>query len=679
MASVVIFGGTTEGRKLAEAFRNTELELHICVATEYGGSLLPDSDNIHIHAGRLTAQEMKQLFETTGAELCLDATHPYATAVTENIVCACEERRLPYFRVLREQEAEPHGSEEAFLYVDSVEEAAEYLKTTEGKILLTTGSKELEKYTVIPGYQERCIARVLPTLQVMEKCGELGFQGKNLIAMQGPFSEELNYHICLQHHCSYLVTKESGKEGGFEEKCSGALRAGTKVVVVRRPTVEEEAKGEKTAGTAFEASAMTLDDAIQKLCSIFHISFRRKVYLIGMGPGKEELLTEEAKRCLEESDVLIGAERLLSIWKKAADKPLFNSYKKEEIISFLGKHPEYRTAALVYSGDIGFYSGARDMAGLLPEYDIRPVTGISSPIYLLNRLGLAWQEIPFASCHGQSTRLIPTLLCRGRVCALIGRGEEVSSLCNRLLDFGMEDVKLAVGQRLSYPEEKIVTGTPRTLASQTFDGLSVLYLELIKEPEAAAYWRKAVPGIPDEAFLRDKVPMTKYGIRVLSLGKLKLKEDSVVYDVGAGTGSVSIEAAVRCKKGMVYAIEQKPEAVELIQKNRKRFCAENLEVIEGTAPECLEALPAPTHAFIGGSGGRLEEIIEAVRRKNPKVRFVINAVTLETLGQLSQLSERFPEYGKMDVLQAGLSVSRPLGRYHIMSGENPVFIVTLES
>lgn len=181
-------------------------------------------------------------------------------------------------------------------------------------------------------------------------------------------------------------------------------------------------------------------------------------------------------------------------------------------------------------------------------------------------------------------------------------------------------------------------------------------------------------GIPDGEFVRGGVPMTKQEVRILSIVKLQLDRTSVVYDIGAGTGSVSVEAAGQCMDGIVYAIEKDSEGISLIDANRKRFNIENIELVKGTAPQCMEELPAPTHAFIGGSGGRLIDIIKAVREKNPKARFVLNAVTLETVGELMKLQSLFPEYADMEVIQVSVSRGKVLGDYHLMSAENPVYI-----
>lgn len=660
MPNIVIFGGTCEGRRLAEAFSGTGLELFVCVATEYGAGLLPVSPNIHIHAGRMDAGQMAELFRTVGADCCLDATHPYAAAVTENIYEACRKERLPYIRVLRREL--PPEEQPGAVFVENIAQAVTYLSTVTGNIFITTGSRDLEEYTRLDGYRERCFARVLPTLPVMEKCRSLGFEGKNLIGMQGPFSEELNLAMLKQTNASWLVTKSSGKEGGYPEKCEAAVRAGAGIVVIGRPAEKAE-------------QTMELEEAIAGLREKYGLAAakksRRQVWLIGMGPGQEALLTRQAYDCLQACDVLIGAKRVLEIWKGWESKPFYDAYRRDEVCAILREHPEYEKAAVVYSGDIGFYSGAKGMQALLEEFEVHPVSGISAPLYFLNRLGLPWEEVRLVSCHGQSGELLFEICKNSRVCALLGDRGAVSAISSSLLEAGLETVRITVGERLSYPEERIVSGMPKELAGQEFDTLSVALFEN-PAPRAEA----VVPGMRDDGFLRDQVPMTKEEIRILSLAKLGLVQDAVVYDVGAGTGSVSVEAARLCARGRVYAVEKKPEAVELLRKNKKKFAAWNMEIVEGCAPGCLEGLRAPTHVFIGGSSGRLAEIVEAVRMKNERARFVITAVTLETISQIEALKKAFPEYGGMEVVQVNVAKSRSLGGYHLMRAENPVFIVS---
>lgn len=661
---IVIFGGTAEGRKLVEAASSGDLKLHICVATEYGASLLPERENVMIHQGAMEENEMEAFLAETAPSYCLDATHPYAALVTKNVQKACLKLKIPYIRVFREE-----GNSGDFVSVESVAAAAEFLKGVSGNIFLTTGSKELDKYTVIPHYKTRCFARVLPSVEVLEKCNALGFFGRNLIAMQGPFSEEINYAMLRQTESEWMVTKNSGREGGYQEKCEAAIRAGVKIVVVERPEEAEKA-----------CSVMSLSEALQFLESLspsaakkeYPVERKRKVVLVGAGPGNPEYLTKKAADAIKNSDVLIGAERMLAVGAALLEgegKPSFISCRKEEIAAFLREHEEYQKAAILYSGDIGFYSGAKGMRVLLDEFEIEEASGVSSVVYFLNRLGIPWHETTLISLHGKQENLLPLIREKKWVCALLGERGQISHISKKLLQAGLTEVKITVGERLSYPEERIAAGKPSSFENQEFEALSVA---LFENPNPVK--RSVCAGISDEEFLRGRVPMTKEEIRTLSLSKLHLTEDAVIYDVGAGTGSLSVEAARLCTAGRVYAIERKPEAAELIRRNKMHFQVENLEVVEGSAPECLTGLPAPTHVFIGGSGRRLPEIIEEIRKKNPGARFVINAVTLETIAEIEALRKKLPDLPKMEIIQVNVARSRRLGEYHLMDAENPVMI-----
>lgn len=482
MKGIAIFGGTTEGRQLVKNLQNAGLKLHICVATEYGASLLPETDNIKIYPKRLNELEMEQFLKETGVDCCVDATHPYASEVTKNLVQACENADVFYIRILREEGILAEEKKSDVVYVSDVAEAAEYLSKTSGNIFIATGSKELEKYTVIPDFHSRCVARVLPTLPVMEKCREIGFEGKNLIGMQGPFTEEMNYCMLKQANADWLVTKNSGSAGGYIEKCEAALRLGVRILVVGRPA-EQEKNGMSLGETIqfLHKRYEVANPGDRKEKNFLRMKEKKTLYLVAMGPGNDKLLTGEAVEILEQADVLIGARRILEIWKPYQEKPHFISYKQDEIMAYLQEHPEYKKVAVCYSGDIGFYSGARGMwktEQLQSEWEIRGVSGISSVTYFLNKIGIPWDEVELVSCHGKETDLISILEKKKKVCTLLGNQDAVDAISRQLLEHEMSQVKMTVGERLSYPDEQIVEGMPEQLLNQEFDSLSVLVLEL---------------------------------------------------------------------------------------------------------------------------------------------------------------------------------------------------------
>lgn len=273
------------------------------------------------------------------------------------------------------------------------------------------------------------------------------------------------------------------------------------------------------------------------------------------------------------------------------------------------------------------------------------------------------------STHGRRANLVGAVRTHRKTFTLLSAGNSVQELCRELRAYGLDKVTVHIGERLGYEDEKIRSGIPEELEEGSYDGLCVA---LIENPESFAAVRSC---IDDEEFLRGKAPMTKSEIRSLSVAKLQLPKDAVVYDVGAGTGSVTVEMALQAVNGMVYAVERNEEACGLIEENKRKFGTPNIEVIHGLAPEALEGLPAPTHAFIGGSAGNLKEIMECLLRKNPAVRMVINTVTLETIGEVTECLRTLPVVEE-ETISVSVARSKLLGKYHLMMGQNPIYIIT---
>lgn len=650
MSEILIFAGTTEGRLLAEFLNRQKVPACVCVATEYGGQLLEENTYLEISHTRLNQEQMQQLIAEKQIQMTVDATHPYAAEVSANIRHACEETGCEYIRLLR---SETHTSEENMVCVESVEEAVEFLKGTEGNILATTGSKELHKYTAIPGFAERVFARVLSTPEVAKHCADLGFTGKHLICMQGPFSEELNTALLRQFDARWLVTKEAGKNGGYEEKIRAARRADAKVVLIGRPVKE---------------TGMSLEEVERYLVQKKQISVIREISVIGIGMGSLENMTVEAVKACEDADLLVGAGRMLEQLEHLK-KATFISYKPQEIYEFVMEHPEYEKVALLQSGDLGFYSGAKKLLEIFAGEKITVYPGISSVVYLCDQLRTSWEDVVLVSQHGRAANLIGKIQKNKKVFALLGKGSMVNELCRKLMDYQMDQVVLHVGQDLSYAAEQIRTGYAKELVDQEFADLCVVLME-------NPYPKRIIThGMPDEVFLRAKVPMTKSEIRSISLSRLCLTKDAIVYDVGAGTGSISIEAALQAEDGYVYAIEKKEEAVELMKENKKKFAADNLEIVEGLAPEALEDLPAPTHVFVGGSSGNLKTILELVLKKNEKARIVINCIALETVAEALDCLKTLP-VTDVDIAAVSVAKSKEIGKYHMMMGQNPVYVIS---
>jgi precorrin-6Y C5,15-methyltransferase (decarboxylating) len=252
---------------------------------------------------------------------------------------------------------------------------------------------------------------------------------------------------------------------------------------------------------------------------------------------------------------------------------------------------------------------------------------------------------------------------------LLNGKEGVRKLCSDLTEYGFGNLEMIVGCDLGSEDEKLFTGKVSDMSGKDYGALCAA---IVLNPSPAQ--RRMC--IPDDEFIRGDAPMTKSEVRGLSVAKLRLKEDSVVYDVGAGTGSVTIEMALAAYEGWVYAIEKEDAAAELIGKNMRKFRAPNIDVIKGLAPEAMKDLPAPTHAFIGGSSGNLKEIIQCLLDKNPDVRMVITSVTIETMGETASVIK---DLGLVEeeIINVSVTRTRKVGRYHLMDAQNPVYIAVV--
>ena len=251
-----------------------------------------------------------------------------------------------------------------------------------------------------------------------------------------------------------------------------------------------------------------------------------------------------------------------------------------------------------------------------------------------------------------------------------GGSETPATLCRQLADAGLGDAAATVGENLGTPSQRLVTGTAQELAAQRFAPLSVLLVENVPAP------LRRTPGLPDAAFIRGKTPMTKQEVRAAALAKLAVRPTDTLWDVGAGTGSVSVELALAAPAGRVCAVECDAEACDLIRQNRAKFAVQNLHLTEGFAPAALAGWPAPDAVFIGGSKGSLRAVVDAALAANPDARLCISAIALETL---QEAVAALTAHGlTAQVTQIAVSRSRAAGSLHLLMANNPVFLIARE-
>lgn len=478
---IVIFGGTSEGRELAEVAQNSQVPVLVSVVSEYGESLLTESEWVEVHQGALDADGMRALLKDENPPFVLDATHPYAKVVTAQVQAVCEELHLTCYRVLREEEQ----MEDGMYRVASTKEAADFLERQDGNVLLTTGSRELHVFAEKETLLARLFARVLPDSKVLAQCEKMGINGSHLIAMQGPFSVEMNQALLHQTGAAWMVTKESGARGGFQEKWQASKKCGVKFLVISRPEDEEgislaEAKQllEKNADLKNLTAQVSQSDRTAG-----------ELFLIGMGMGGGLDLTVRAVRALESCDVVFGAPRMLrdvEAYAVRAEKiPLFQA---SAIADWLFKHAEcggvaIKKAAVILSGDTGFYSGSSALVEQFSEsrWKICVLAGISSPSALASRMQTSWENWYLSSVHGRSYEaedLREMLGAHEKVFLLLGgTGSFLHEVCKKLVEVGYAQAQITAGIRMGYEDERLISGSAEELQTQEIRELAAALIE----------------------------------------------------------------------------------------------------------------------------------------------------------------------------------------------------------
>ena len=394
----------------------------------------------------------------------------------------------------------------------------------------------------------------------------------------------------------------------------------------------------------------------------------QKITLIGMG-ASAATLTAEGWDALRRAERVAGACRLLDALPAEVTAERIPAVRPEEILPAL---EGACSAAVLYSGDTGFYSGApallERLRGRQVQVELQP--GLSSVQLLAARLGRPWQDWKLVSAHGRPCDPVAAV-CGGKPAFfLTGVGESgPAALCQKLTDAGLGGLSVAVGEDLGLASQKIFSGSAAQAAGAQFGPLAVL----LAGPAFRLPAR--TPGWPDDTFVRaEGVPMTKQAIRAQVLAQLALCPGETVWDVGAGTGSVSLEMAYANGGAPVWAVERLPAACAVLEENRRRLGGWNIRVTAGTAPEALQGLPAPDVVLIGGTRGRLEPILDAVLAANPAARVCLTAIALETLAAaLAAFGARGME---PEVTQIAAAHAGGPGRLHLLRAENPVFILT---
>ena len=402
--------------------------------------------------------------------------------------------------------------------------------------------------------------------------------------------------------------------------------------------------------------------------------------IIGIGPGTEGYFMPKAREKMAAVHTVIAARRILPMLEKVCGQnntifePMGKIKATFERIDELLKNGN--DVALTVSGDPLMYSMYKSICNdpISKDWKMEILPGIGSLQMLGAAFGETMEDALLLSVHGRSKTA-------GSVALSVTENEKVFFLCSKeqgpawlsqiMLDYGLNDVTVYAGSNLSYEDQCLIKGSAEEMAGKEFPSLCVA---MIKNPAPKKITRPCF--LSDADFERDKTPMTKEEIRVLILHKMKLQVDDIIWDIGAGTGSISIECARQAPFGEVHAVERNELAVSLIQKNKEKFSTDNLTIYKGYALDEIDKLPVPTKVFVGGSAGQLSQILEKIASFHANIKVVVSAVTIETISEAGEnLGKYDPDY---DVIQATIGRGRKIGSYHIVDTNNPVMIFTAD-
>ncbi|BCR03744.1 precorrin-6Y-methylase [Desulfuromonas versatilis] len=396
-----------------------------------------------------------------------------------------------------------------------------------------------------------------------------------------------------------------------------------------------------------------------------------KIYVIGAGVEGQEGFSGRALELIQRAGILLAGERQLELFPEFAGEKMVIGSNLGQVVERLKKRD--KLAVVLASGDPLFFGIGRYLLRNLPEEDLEFVPNVSSVQYAFAKVKIPWDDAVFVSAHGRGIKgAVDRIVANDKAAVLTDEVNTPAAIAAEMIERGRDGYGAWLCENLGTVEEKITNTDLRGLLEIEAAPLNVLIL--IKEFETEGDEYVPTLGIPDEEFATIKKLITKEEVRVITLAKLKLRHDMTLWDLGAGSGSVSIEADHLLPNGRVFAVERNPQCVGFIKENLNKFNARHVTLVEGEAPDCLETLPDPDRVFIGGSGGNLFDILEAVDNRLPaEGRIVLNAVTLDTL---MAANEFFENAGyQVEVTTVNIARTRPLTDYKMFEAYNPVYVV----
>ncbi|MFO7982183.1 MAG: precorrin-6y C5,15-methyltransferase (decarboxylating) subunit CbiE [Desulfuromonadales bacterium] len=398
----------------------------------------------------------------------------------------------------------------------------------------------------------------------------------------------------------------------------------------------------------------------------------KTIHVIGAGVEGQEGFSQRALDLIRQTELLMGGERQLALFPDFEGEKVVIGNNIRGIVERLQKSD--KNTVVLASGDPLFFGIGRTLLRNLPRKKLEFVPNVSSVQYAFAKIREPWDDSVFVSIHGRKfEEAVGRIIAHDKAAVLTDSANTPRAIASEMIRRGRDGFTAFLCENLGTEDEKITEMPLRDLTGVEAAELNVLIL--IKKFEAAG--EKYVPtlGIPDEEFATSKKLITKEEVRVVTLAKLKLRHDLTLWDIGAGSGSVSIEADHLMPNGWIFAIERNEQYLDFLKKNFQKFNVRRATMVAAPAPECLEDLPDPDRVFIGGSGGHLWEILEAVDARLPaEGRIVLNAVTLDTLTAAGEFLDNAGY--EVEVTAVNIARTRPLTDYKMFEAYNPVYIIT---
>ncbi len=405
---------------------------------------------------------------------------------------------------------------------------------------------------------------------------------------------------------------------------------------------------------------------------------RGVVHVVGVGNDGAESLTPRALAIVEKAELLVGGQRLLDSFAHVPAERMKIGARVDEALAAVAARRATSRVVVLATGDPNYFGITRALLRHLPAEALEIVPNVSALQWAFAKAREPWDDATFLTVHGRTiTGLAQAVRGQGKVCLFTDERNTPAAIARALLDAGLDGYRAVLCEDLGGPSERVSRLSLAELTNRAAHPLNTLILlapDTALDPTPVAW----TPGLPEEAFDQRKPKLgliTKREIRVLSLARLALRPDSVVWDIGAGSGSVSIEAARLAPRGRVFAVEKNAEDVEIVRANVEKFAVAHVSVVHARAPEGLHELPDPDAVFIGGSGGELAAILAiAAARLRSHGRLVVNAITLDTLhATVSAFRELRLEH---EAILVSIARSKPLLDMMSFEALNPVYIVT---